>query len=215
MRRFPGRQPGPEPTAVGSGRRHAARGARELQQRHHRQLAGEDVGTLFTAQGTTLAARKRWIGWTAQPRGWLAVDDGACQAVERQGRSLLAIGVAMVVGFATLAPRYDLTAAGQYAGQEQRAGRPLLYVGNYQGELGFYGRLLAPVRELPPEAAGAWIRRHPDGLVITRRKRLRQHGPLQPEFAQRYKDGELLMFRAPDLEASGSGFVDPAKAVAR
>jgi glutamate 5-kinase len=58
-----------------------------------RILAGEDVGTLFLAQGSTIGSRKRWIGFTVQPRGWLVVDDGARRAIEQQGRSLLAIGV--------------------------------------------------------------------------------------------------------------------------
>ena len=56
-------------------------------------VAGETVGTLFTAQGQTIPSWKRWIGFTAQPRGQLIVDDGARRAVEAQGRSLLAIGV--------------------------------------------------------------------------------------------------------------------------
>ena len=35
-------------------------------------IAGEPVGTLFFAQGQTVAARKRWIGFTVKPRGRLA-----------------------------------------------------------------------------------------------------------------------------------------------
>jgi glutamate 5-kinase len=61
-------------------------------------LAGEPVGTLVLAQGQTVAARKRWIGFTVQPRGHLVLDDGARNAVEHQGRSLLPIGVLEVVG---------------------------------------------------------------------------------------------------------------------
>ncbi len=63
-----------------------------------RILTGEEVGTLLVAQGQTLASWKRWIGFTAQPRGILSVDDGARAAVERQGKSLLAIGVVEVQG---------------------------------------------------------------------------------------------------------------------
>ena len=40
-----------------------------------------------------MASRKRWIGFTAQPRGTLVLDDGARRAIEHQGRSLLPIGV--------------------------------------------------------------------------------------------------------------------------
>jgi glutamate 5-kinase len=63
-----------------------------------RILAGEEVGTLFVAQGQTIAAWKRWIGFTAQPRGTLVVDDGARTAIQRQGKSLLAIGIVDVQG---------------------------------------------------------------------------------------------------------------------
>ncbi|HEX3655403.1 MAG TPA: glutamate 5-kinase [Pirellulales bacterium] len=56
-------------------------------------LAGESVGTLFVAHGQTIPSFKRWIGFTVQPRGYLALDDGARRAVQQQGRSLLAIGV--------------------------------------------------------------------------------------------------------------------------
>ncbi len=58
-----------------------------------RILAGESVGTLFLAQGQTVAARKRWIGLTVKPRGRLLLDAGAREAIEKRGKSLLAIGV--------------------------------------------------------------------------------------------------------------------------
>lgn len=61
-------------------------------------LAGDLVGTLFLARGQSVAARKRWIGFTAQPRGRLVLDAGARKAVEHQGRSLLAIGILRTVG---------------------------------------------------------------------------------------------------------------------
>ncbi len=61
-------------------------------------LAGEEVGTLFLAQGGNIPAWKRWLGFTAQTRGVLTLDDGARKAVERDGRSLLAIGVKAVTG---------------------------------------------------------------------------------------------------------------------
>ena len=63
-----------------------------------RIVAGEAVGTLFLAQGQSWAARKRWIGFSVQPRGRLILDAGARQAVEHKGRSLLAAGVVEVAG---------------------------------------------------------------------------------------------------------------------
>jgi glutamate 5-kinase len=61
-------------------------------------LSGAEVGTLFLAEGRTVASRKRWIGWSATPRGKLTLDAGATAAVETKGRSLLAVGVTGVEG---------------------------------------------------------------------------------------------------------------------
>ena len=61
-------------------------------------LAGAEVGTLILAEGRTVASRKRWIGWSATPRGKLTLDSGATTAVETKGRSLLAVGVVAVEG---------------------------------------------------------------------------------------------------------------------
>ena len=63
-----------------------------------RIVAGEPIGTLFLAQGQTVAARKRWIGLTVKPRGRLLLDAGAKAAIELKGRSLLAAGVVAAEG---------------------------------------------------------------------------------------------------------------------
>lgn len=61
-------------------------------------VGGAEVGTLILAEGRTIASRKRWIGWSATPRGRLLLDAGAAVAVQSQGRSLLAVGVKGVEG---------------------------------------------------------------------------------------------------------------------
>jgi len=61
-------------------------------------IAGEPVGTLLPAQGQLVTARKRWIGFTVQPRGHLVLDGGARDAIQQHGRSLLPIGVLETVG---------------------------------------------------------------------------------------------------------------------
>ena len=58
-----------------------------------RIVAGENVGTLIVAQDKSLSSRKRWIGQAAQPRGHITLDAGARRAIEKNGRSLLAIGI--------------------------------------------------------------------------------------------------------------------------
>jgi glutamate 5-kinase len=61
-------------------------------------FAGDPVGTLFLPHRETLSARRRWLGLTARPRGAFRLDDGARQAVEQGGRSLLPVGVVAVSG---------------------------------------------------------------------------------------------------------------------
>jgi glutamate 5-kinase len=61
-------------------------------------LAGESVGTLFLPHGSTLPAWKRWLGYTARPKGRVTVDAGARTAVQHRGRSLLPIGIVQVTG---------------------------------------------------------------------------------------------------------------------
>jgi glutamate 5-kinase len=58
----------------------------------------EQVGTLFLPHDRTMPAWKRWLGYTARPRGRLVVDPGARQAVQHQGRSLLPIGIIQSAG---------------------------------------------------------------------------------------------------------------------
>ena len=55
-------------------------------------------GTLFLAKGKDLPAWKRWIGFTVRPKGRFVLDEGARQAIEKQGKSLLAIGITAVEG---------------------------------------------------------------------------------------------------------------------
>lgn len=60
--------------------------------------ACEAVGTLFLPQGAALPAWKRWLGFTARPKGKLLINDGAKTAVREQGKSLLPVGVTSVHG---------------------------------------------------------------------------------------------------------------------
>ena len=63
-----------------------------------RLIQGELLGTAFLAQGRQVSPLKRWIGFSAQPQGTLVLDDGARDAIVRDGRSLLPIGISRVEG---------------------------------------------------------------------------------------------------------------------
>jgi glutamate 5-kinase len=61
-------------------------------------FAGGPVGTLFLPHSDEMPAWKRWLGFTARPKGVITVDAGARRAVESQGKSLLPVGVRAVSG---------------------------------------------------------------------------------------------------------------------
>lgn len=61
-------------------------------------IQGEPLGTLFYPQSKPVSALKRWIGAPATSRGKILVNSGARAAVERQGGSLLAVGIVAVEG---------------------------------------------------------------------------------------------------------------------
>lgn len=61
-------------------------------------IDGDEIGTLFVAQGKSISPWKRWIGFSAQPRGKILLDEGACKAIAQNGSSLLAIGITATDG---------------------------------------------------------------------------------------------------------------------
>ncbi len=58
-----------------------------------RLVDGENVGTRFVASKAPLVSKKRWLAYFQRPRGSIQVDTGACNALIREERSLLAAGI--------------------------------------------------------------------------------------------------------------------------
>jgi glutamate 5-kinase len=58
-----------------------------------RIMAGDTVGTLFLGQGKGISPFKRWLGFSAQVKGRIQLDDGARRAILEKGKSLLAAGI--------------------------------------------------------------------------------------------------------------------------
>lgn len=64
-----------------------------------RILAGEDLGTLFTATNPTrMRGRQRYLAFFSDYKGDITVDQGAAQALTRRGRSLLPSGITGLAG---------------------------------------------------------------------------------------------------------------------
>ncbi len=64
----------------------------------HDIFDGQSVGTRFLPVEKSVKSRKRWIGFSARPKGQILIDAGAAQALEKEGRSLLPIGITSVTG---------------------------------------------------------------------------------------------------------------------
>lgn len=61
-------------------------------------LEAADTGTLFMPRIHRVSGRKRWVGFFSKVSGTLTIDDGAAQALQQKGRSLLPSGVISVAG---------------------------------------------------------------------------------------------------------------------
>ncbi|WP_154794806.1 glutamate 5-kinase [Occultella kanbiaonis] len=61
-------------------------------------LAGEDVGTWFSATGRRIQTRRLWLAHAAHTSGRLIIDDGAVRALTVGKKSLLAAGLIGVEG---------------------------------------------------------------------------------------------------------------------
>jgi len=63
-----------------------------------RLAEGESLGTHLQAADRPMAARKQWLADHLQVRGKLWLDSGAVEALIKEGKSLLSIGVASIEG---------------------------------------------------------------------------------------------------------------------
>ena len=63
-----------------------------------RAVAGETVGTVVPSRGRRPSQRLFWLKWASDPRGQIALDDGAVRAVVRGRKSLLPAGITGATG---------------------------------------------------------------------------------------------------------------------
>ncbi len=63
-----------------------------------RLLAGEEIGTLLSADSEPVTAKKQWLASQLTLKGSLVLDAGAVKVLRESGRSLLAVGVKSLSG---------------------------------------------------------------------------------------------------------------------
>ena len=61
-------------------------------------FSGDRHGTFFVPKEKKLASRKCWIAFNLKPQGVLVIDDGAVEALLKNGKSLLPSGITTVEG---------------------------------------------------------------------------------------------------------------------
>ena len=59
---------------------------------------GESIGTFFSPCQKRMKGKKQWIAHVLKPKGSVILDDGACDALAKRGKSLLPSGIVEVSG---------------------------------------------------------------------------------------------------------------------
>ena len=83
---------------------------------------------------------------------------------------------------------YNLQPAADKLTELRIQNRPVVYVGNYQGQLNFLARLEQPLPTLTLEQVSNWATQHPDGYFISLEKQLAEDA----DFAQGHREYWLL-----------------------
>ena len=115
---------------------------------------------------------------------------------------LLAAGVlvasAMVHAAATplLRAQFDFTPTARVLGEAQRDGVQLAFLGEYQLQFHFAGRLHEPVAVLGEAAAREWAEQHPRELIVVNTRDPWTHPGAQPVLQQRFRKRWIQTWRA-------------------
>ena len=113
----------------------------------------------------------------------------------------------------TLWPHYDLQPSAHLLGAAERAHRPLAYVGNYEGEFHFAGRLTQPVAELfGDQAVQDFARAHPDGLIVVHPEKLDPSDLRYALLVQPFRSSWIVIWPAAALADLRRGHTPPEPA---
>lgn len=98
-------------------------------------------------------------------------------------------------------PAFDLSAAAVEVRELQSSGRPVAYVGDYNGDFHFLGRLTEPLPVIEPNAIQGWAAEHRDGYLVGR---LPETGT-PAIFEQQLRGKPLVVVEAARVGSSGDG----------
>jgi glutamate 5-kinase len=125
------------------------------------QLAqGETVGSLLWADNEPMTARQQWLVGHLKPKGSIYLDDGAATVVQKQGKSILSVGVKKVEGQFT---RGELVICKNLSGREIARGLVNYNVDEAHKIMGQSSRDIEAILGYVDEAELI----HRDNLVVT------------------------------------------------
>jgi 4-amino-4-deoxy-L-arabinose transferase-like glycosyltransferase len=110
----------------------------------------------------------------------------------------------------TLWPRWDLRPAARFLGGAEQVQRSIGYLGNYEGEFHFEGRLTQPIAELfGDQALQDFARTHPDGLIVVHPEKLDADDLRYALLVQPFRSSWLVIWPAASLADLRSGITPP------
>lgn len=119
-------------------------------------------------------------------------------------RSLPAQAFGVLLAFATLhaamtpllKAQFDFTPTARLLGDAERAGTRIAFLGEYQLQFHFAGRLHAPVAVLDEADARRWAEVHPRQLIVVNTRTAWDQPGVQPVFQQRWRTRWIQVWQA-------------------
>lgn len=117
------------------------------------------------------------------------------------GGLLLAMALLHAALTPLLGAQFDFTPTARLLGEAQRAGRQIAFLGEYQLQFHFAGRLREPLEVVDEAGARAWAERHPDQLIVVNTREDWRTAGAQPVAQQRFRTRWIQVWRAGDWRA--------------
>ena len=146
------------------------------------------------------------LGWSFPLAGAAMLGTGVAMLRWRRlpmqaGGVLLAIALLHAGATPLVRAQFDLTPMARLLGEEQRAGRRVAFLGEYQLQFHFAGRLRDPLEVVDEAAARTWATTHPHALIVVNwRNEWREPGA-QPLLQQPFRKRWVQVWRAGDWRA--------------
>ena len=114
---------------------------------------------------------------------------------------LLAVAVVHAAITPVIRAQFDFTPTTSLLGDAQRNGARVAYLGEYQLQFHFAGRLHDPVTVLDEAAAREWALQHPRDVIVVNTRDAWTHSGAQPLVQQRFRKRWIQTWRAGDWRA--------------